>query len=126
MLGYWFSLTPPALTGTAGQVWGTGIAAAILSGVIVRVLVVRRITLAFARRPWVRVARALYVNGVFLAVLWFFRYEGVPFFGARFWLLILGIGDLVWAIAILRHFLVRLPKERAAIAVEQQKQKYLR
>jgi len=123
---YWFSLTPPALAATAGRAWSGVIIAAFLAGVLIRAIIVRRAPHAFVQRAWARVARLLTVSGVLLLVLYFFRYEGVPFLGARCWLLLLAAGDAVWVVSIVRHFLVRVPKEREAMAVVQQKQKYLK
>ncbi|MDO8599575.1 MAG: hypothetical protein Q7S02_05695 [bacterium] len=123
---FWFSATPPALVPMAGRVWSGIAIVAILAGILFRAFVVRRASQAFVARAWARVTKFLTANGALLFVLLFFRYEGVPFFAARFWLLLLGIGDLLWVIAILRHLLVRLPKEKAALATEQQKQKYLK
>lgn len=123
---FWFSATPPALAPMAGRVW-VGIAvAAIIAGILLRAFVVRRMSQAFVARAWARASKFFTANGALLFVLLFFRYEGVPFFAARFWLLLLGVGDLLWVIAILRHLLVRVPKEKMALAAEQQKQKYLK
>lgn len=125
-LAYWFSLTPPELTPMASRAWSGVIITAFLVGVLIRMFIVRRAQHTFVQRAWARVVRLLTVNGAILLVLFFFRYEGVPFFGARFWLLLLGIGNLAWVSAIARHFFVRIPKEREAMEAVQQKQKYLK
>lgn len=123
---YWSSLTPPMLAPSASRAWGAIAVAAILAAVLIRAFVIRRCPQMFVARAWVRVARILAVNGVLFLVLLFFRSEGVPFFGARFWLLLLGIGDVAWVAAIIRHVLVRIPAQRRAWEAGQQKQKYLR
>lgn len=123
---FWFSFTPPALAFVHERLWG-GIAFALfLAAVLIRLLIVRRISQRFLQLPWQRLARLLTWNGIALAVLLFFRYEGVPFFSARFWLPLLAIGDVVWVIAITRHFFVKLPTQRRAWSEEQQKRKYLK
>lgn len=123
---FWLSLNPPTLTPVANRLWGAIAMVALLAGILVHVLLVRRAAQAFAARAWARVTHFLAVNGVLLLVLYFFRYEGVPFFDARFWLLILGIGDIVWAVAIARHFFVKLPAQRRSWEEERRKRKYLK
>ena len=125
-LSYWFSLTPPAVIGGNVQLWGIAAFALFLAAVLVRLFIIRRISQRFLQQPWQRVARLLTWTGIALAVLLFFRYEGVPFFSARFWLLLLTIGDVVWLVVIIRHFLVKLPAQKRAWSEEQQKRKYLR
>ena len=121
----WFSLTPPPLASVTQQVWGALALACVITGILVQRLVVRRRAQSFERRPWIRVVKLLIVNGMFLWALLFFRYEGVPFFGAAFWLIVLCIGDIAWIVAIVRAFR-RVPAQQRAWAEEQKKRKYLR
>lgn len=125
MLMYWFSLLTPELHPSATALWGGLAVLAILAGVLLRRVVVPRQRDAFARKPWRRTAHALTTTGILLLALLFFRAERIPFFGSRFWLLLLAIGDAVWIAAIVRHARVHVPQSRAAWAAEQQKRKYL-
>jgi hypothetical protein len=125
MLGYWFSLTPPTLAPLQTQLWGAVALACIIAALLVRRIVVRRLTQRFLQIPWQRLSRLLAWTGIALLALLFFRYEGVPFFSARFWLLLLGAADLAWLIAIIRA-LVKVPAQRQAWQQEQEKRKYLR
>ncbi|MBI4449709.1 hypothetical protein HY634_01500 [Candidatus Uhrbacteria bacterium] len=125
MFLYWFSSTPPALSMTHQRLWGVIAFVCIIAAMLIQRFVARRIAQTFVRRPWTRIVKALAVNGILLWVLLFFRYEGVPFFGARFWLLLLGIGDIVWIVAIVRSF-VKVPKQKRAWEEEQTRRRYLR
>lgn len=125
-LNDWFSLTPPALALVQERLWGGIAFACILVAVLVRWFIIRRLSQRFLQHPWQRVARLLAWSGIMLAVLLFFRYEGVPFFSARFWLFLLAVGDAIWGIAIVRHALVKLPAQRRAWSEEQQRRKYLK
>ena len=107
------------------RLWGGIAAACIIAAFLVRRLLIRRLSKRFLQQPWQRLARLLTWTGIALAVLLFFRYEGVPFFSARFWLLLLGIGDIVWLIAIVRAF-TKVPVQKRAWEEEQQKRKYLK
>lgn len=125
MFVFWFSSTPPALALTHQRLWGVIAFTVILAAMLVQRFVVRKIAQTFLKRPWSRVVKLLVANGLLLWVLLFFRYEGVPFFGARFWLLLLGIGDIAWIVAIVRTFL-KVPVQKRAWEEEQQKRKYLK
>ena len=126
MLGYWFSLTPSPIVGGAVTLWTVIGFLCLIAGALVASLIVRRTAQAFLRQPWARVSRLLVWNGILLFVLLFFRYEGVPFLGARFWVLLLVLMDGAWCIAIARHFLAKLPAQRRAWEEEQRKQRYLK
>ena len=125
MFTSWLSLTPPPLAPALQQAWGAIALVCVIVGMLVQQLIVRRRAQSFERKPWARVVKLLVVNGMLLWVLLFFRYEGVPFFGAAFWLLILAIGDIAWIVAITRAFR-RVPEQKRAWAEEQKKRKYLR
>lgn len=124
-ISYWFSLTPPALAPIHVQLWVALALACIVAALLMRRLVIRRLTQRFLQQPWQRFARLLTWTGIALLVLLFFRYEGVPFFSARFWLLLLALGDIVWFIAIIRGFL-RVPAQRREWEREQQRRRYLK
>ena len=125
MPSYWFSSIPPALALVHERLWGVIAFALILAAMLVQRFVVRRVAQTFVRRPRARIVKLLVANGILLWVFLFFRYEGVPFLGARFWLLLLGIGDIVWIVAIVRSFL-KVPLQKRAWEEDQKKRKYLR
>ncbi|MBI4142560.1 hypothetical protein HY480_01650 [Candidatus Uhrbacteria bacterium] len=125
-LSSWFSLIPPALGLASARLWGAIGLLSVIAAVVVRRMARRRQGPEFLKQPWVRAARLLTTSGVFLWLLLFFRYERIPFFGARFWLLFLIIGDLVWIAAILRHYFIRIPAQRKSWEADREKRKYLR
>ena len=123
---FWFAIIPPPLSTRAQVIWTVLACAAIAGAIILRRAVLSKSRAPFSRTPWRRFARALTATGILLFVFLFFRYERTPFFSSRFWLLLLGIGDAVWIVAIIRHATVQIPKDRAAWEAEQQRKKYLR
>ncbi len=123
---YWFSLTPPALSLGHARVWGVIGLLLIVAAIIVRRMARRQQGPEFLKQPWVRAARLLTTSGFFLWLFLFFRYERIPFFGARFWLLLLIIGDLIWIAVILRHIFIRIPAQRKSWEADREKRKYLR
>jgi hypothetical protein len=65
----------------------------------------------------------LFLSFGLLGFVWlFFLYEEVYLLGARFWLLILILGHLVWLAKIVLYLKLRLPKEKE----EQEKKKTFR
>lgn len=125
-VSFWFSLTPPSLALRVVHIWGAIAIACIVATIIMRRLVLPRVTATYHRTPWRRFANALVGNAIALFVLLFFRYEDVPFFGARFWILVLIASDLAWVGVLARHLFVQLPAARRAWSAEQEKRKYLR
>ncbi len=61
------------------------------------------------------------VIGLFLL---FFFYEAIPFLSARFWLLLWGLGMMVWLFFI-GKILVKIPKIRQKIKEEKEFRKYI-
>lgn len=123
---YWFAVLPPSLSPNAPLRWGGIAIGCLIATVLLRRLLLPRITQSFARRPWQRCIHLLTTTGIVLLILLFFRYEEVPFLSSRFWLPILAVADLAWVAVIVREMIVRVPKQRAAWAAEQQQRKYLR
>ena len=127
MLDYWLSLTPPTILPNATAWWGVVGVAGIVAAILLRWVGIGRTQRGgFYRQVWRRAARCSATTGAMLLVLLFFRYEGVPFFGARFWLIILAVGDVLWTLAIVRYALVRVPQQRRAWEEEQTRRRYLK
>ena len=120
---YWFTAFSPAITAAAVTRWWVFSIACILGGIALGIFARRRPGPKFLHRPWLQVATLLDVTGAILLVLLFLRYEGVPLFSARCWILFLAVGDLVWIIAIIRRAL-RIPQQRAAWEADQAKRRF--
>lgn len=81
------------------------------------------------RQDWQKI-RANLVNlflttGIIGLILLFFRIEGISFFSARFWWVILLLVFLIWLIMIAWHGLKILPKELKKKKEEEEFRKYL-
>ena len=125
LLSYWFALLPPPLHSFPEVVWTCAAVLALIAAVCIRWLLVPRVQPGFLRRPWRRVAALLGWTGALLLLFLFFRIERIGFFGARFWVLLLAIGDAAWIATIAREVLVRLPKDRVQWERTQVQRKYL-
>jgi hypothetical protein len=63
-------------------------------------------------------------NAVIGLLILFFIYELTPFLSSRFWILLWGLGDLVWLYFIGRR-IISIPKQKAMIEKEKEFKKYI-
>lgn len=98
---FWFDFGPLAPSDRASIAIFIVLAVIVVAGIVVRVLR-RRVQDKLTRVLWRRVGSALMtVGGV--ALLWFFfHYEQVRFFGARFWLGLIIVWAIVWTVRLVR------------------------
>jgi len=96
-------------------------------------LIVMTIASGVIKRRW---AKSLYasfwgsLNSFFLTnaiiglLLTFFNYEMVPFLSARFWLLLWGVGMLVWLFFIYK-IIIKIPQKKTLLEKEREFKKYI-
>ena len=61
-----------------------------------------------------------------LGLLWFFfAYEQIYFFGARFWFLVWLLGLIAWIVWIVRYVKVKIPELKEMGAVKKEVNKYI-
>lgn len=124
-LSYWFSLQTPLLSKSSFYIW--------LGVCLLGVVVVVGLHLAAGRLhgnpPLIKFLRRLSHPFIFLVVLLFvflfFRQEGAYFLNARFWLALVVLGFLAWAVVVLIRFLKTYKQDLARLAQEREFRKYL-
>jgi hypothetical protein len=121
---FWFG-GAPAVTGGTGRFVLAFFAACVLAGVILRVIVLRRVAERHLALLVRRLARLLTTMGIVGLVLGFFSYENASFFGDRFWYGLWLVGTLVWAGWLAWYGVKELPRLRATEIAKREKQKYL-
>lgn len=112
---FWFQLDPNYLSPVFEKGFFALFALMIVLGAIVRIMARKKGTDRFSKDVKMRWGVMLMTMG-FLGLVWFFfTYEGVPFFGARFWFLIWLAGVAAWKIFLFRYMKHEVPsmKERA-------------
>ncbi len=120
-LNYWFSVNPGALTSFGFRV---------LLAIVIFLFILGLTSLVLKRKKslYRGIFNRVYdlaVANFFIGLLFiFFHYENIPFFTARFWLLIWMAGLLVWAIFIIKK-LNKIPEKRKELELLQEKKKYL-
>lgn len=120
-LKYWFSVNPGALNDLGFR---------FLLAFSIFLFILGLITLFLKRKKslYRGIFNRIYdfsVANFFIALLFiFFHYENIPFFTARFWLLVWLIGLLVWVVFIVKR-LNKIPEKRKELEEEMVKKKYL-
>lgn len=119
--GYWFNLRPEPLLPNAQK---------ILLGILLGWLIFTVVTALWKRRSgiyrglWQSLYALSLTNLLIGLILWFFNYEAVPFFSARFWLGLWLIAALAWLIFVLRKLKV-ISRRRKKLVAEEALKKYL-
>ena len=90
-LNYWFDLTPGALSGFFQSVVFGVFAVLIILVIILRIIERRSKADRFAVRLFNSLAQLGIVVGCLGFLFLFFGFEAIPFFGAKFWYLFLGL-----------------------------------
>lgn len=120
-LNYWFTSRPENLVAVAQSTFNISIAILFLATLIIFI---------FKRRPGIYkgILQRLYffslTNTITGLVLLFLNYESVPFFSARFWLLLWLLSASVWLLFIIKH-LSKIPKLKKKINADMEFKKYL-
>ncbi len=118
---FWFTLRPESLVPSSQKIFiGFLIACAVLA--VILAIVKRRggIYRGFFNRLY-----SFFVSNAFIGfILFFFNYEMVPFFSARFWLGIWAITMIVWLVFVFRR-LKSIPLQKKQQEQEKELKKYL-
>ena len=108
---YLFARLPAILDKRFLVIWVAVGVVFIVAGVIVKILPRRRgISLPLVRW-WRRIGTAATTSGGLLLFLLFFRYERVPLFSARFWLIVWGLGVVLWTASLIATLRRKIPIE---------------
>lgn len=122
---YWFSMTPPEVGGLLGNiVFGVFVVVLIL-GIIGRIVVDRRGDDRYRKEIGSRISSLFITMGLLGVVLFFFSFEEIQLFGARFWYLIWVIAVLVWTFFIVRFVKRDIPEKRTREIALREQAKYL-
>ncbi|TAL50623.1 hypothetical protein EPN81_02380 [Patescibacteria group bacterium] len=122
---YWLTLQPPEVGGLLGSiVFGLFVLFLIL-GIIGRIVVDRRGGDRYKREVGSRVSTLLVTMGILGVILFFFSFEGIQLFGARFWYPIWMIATIVWVFFLVRYMKRDVPVKRAREEMLKEQGKYL-
>lgn len=118
---FWFSLNPGSLT-PLNQTIFIGVIIAFIALTIFVLIIKRR---GGIYRGFLNSLYNFYLgNAIIALILFFFNYELVPFFSARFWLALWVLTMLAWFAFIFKR-LKKIPQQKKAQEEEKEIKKYL-
>lgn len=110
---YWLTLQPPEVSGLIGNIAFGVFVAFFLFGIIGRIVVDRRGDDRYKKEIGNRISNLLITMGILGVILYFFSFEEVQLFGARFWYPLWIIVTLVWVFFLVRFVHRDVPAKRA-------------
>ena len=124
-LSFWFTLSPVGLSPVFERGLFLFFALFIILGSLSRMFARQRKEDYLMVKAY-RYAGQLFLTMGVLGMLWFFfTFEEIYFFGARFWFLLWVTGSIAWAWWIVRYVNVTIPELRQAGAAKKDSNKYI-
>ncbi len=93
-------------------------------GVLTKAFAPLRFTDRYALEVISKVTTLLITMGLIGMVLYFFSFERIRFFGARFWYPLWFLATMLWSVSILRYTKRDMPLKRQQVIERQEKRKY--
>ncbi len=121
---YWLSTRPASVDTLTGRIVFGVFVAVFLFGVVARVFAAKQVD-KYKMMTFSRVANMLVTMGLLGALLYFFSFERIQFFGGRFWYPVWVIVLLVWGGVILNYIKKQVPRMREEARERLEKRKYL-
>jgi len=118
---FWLTLRPETFTSSSQRIF-IGFLILLAAAAILIALVKRNV--GIYRGFLNRLYGFCLGNAVIGAILFFFNYEMVPFFAARFWIALWVIIMIVWFILIFKN-LKKIPLAKKTLEAEKELKKYL-
>lgn len=122
---FWFNLSPVALSPTFSTIFFLVFAGFIIGGALLRIKARHKKDDRYLVQIYRRIAAMLTTMGIVGLVLFFFTYEEIFLFGARFWYLLWAIGLGVWIWYIVKFIRKTVPELKADSAHKAEGNKYL-
>ncbi len=122
---FWFLLTPNALSPLFEQIFFIGFSLLIVAGAIAHIIARNKKKDKELTKVFKWIGQMFYSMGIIGIVWFFFTFELIYFFGARFWFLIWVAGFIAWTIYIIYYAKWQIPKLREERAAKSQHNEYL-
>jgi regulator of protease activity HflC (stomatin/prohibitin superfamily) len=103
---FWFDLTPIRMASAFEGMFFGLFALFVIAGAVIRMMVRNRSYEKYRAEMFKRVAGILTTTGVVGLIWFFFTFEEIQFFGARFWFLVI-IAGVVVSLVQLKRFMKR-------------------
>ncbi len=122
---YWLTMNPPEVGGLLGTITFVIFVVVFVLGIVGHLVADRRGSDRFMREVGHNISTLLVVMGILGVLLFFFSFEEIRLFGARFWYLVWIAGFLFWSFLIFRYVKWTVPGMREREAQRHANQKYL-
>ncbi|HBR80811.1 MAG: hypothetical protein UX09_C0031G0005 [Candidatus Uhrbacteria bacterium GW2011_GWE2_45_35] len=122
---YWLSLTPAPLSSLSEKLLLAFFTMVFVVGIVLRFVERRKNISRFKARAFYLASQLGLTMGAVGLLIFFFSFENVRLFGARFWYLFWVIGVVVWLVYILRDYYKVSPKKLQNEEKRRQREKYL-
>ena len=122
---YWFDLDPAPISDRAAIMLFGFFALCIIGGMVARIVSSSWSIDRYKHNIWDRAARSTVTMGLLGLFFFFFLFENVRFFGARFWFLFWLVGAIAWVISLVRFATKITPATKARDALLELRDKYL-
>lgn len=122
---YWFSLDAANVSTLFGKCLLGFFLLLFLVGIVCRIVVIHKSKDRYLKLIGKRLVTFCVTMGIMGVFLFFFSYEGIQFFGARFWYLLWFIGFVLWAVAIVKFVIKDVPALREKNVLQHAKSKYI-
>lgn len=123
-LSYWFTLAPAPVGGVFGNTLFIIFVLLFACGIAARIIASNKTDDRYMREIGERIATMLVTIGIIGALIYFFSYEQIRLFGARFMYLFLAVVFIVWIILLANFAFKIVPAQRAHEALRQEERKY--
>ncbi len=122
---YWLTLQPPEVGGLLGGLVFGLFVLFLVFGIIGRIVVDRKGDDRYKRDVGSRISSLLVTMGLLGVILFFFSFEGIQLFGARFWYPLWVLATLVWVFFLVRYVKRDIPAKREREERLREQGKYL-
>ncbi|MBT5807885.1 hypothetical protein HOI18_01270 [Candidatus Uhrbacteria bacterium] len=109
---YWLTLSPPQVNGTIGHLVFGFFVLCFVVGIVSRIVASNRTEDKYIEKIGQRIGTLFVTMGLLGVLLFFFSFERVSLFGARFWYPVWLIATGVWAFYIVRFIRRDVPAMR--------------
>lgn len=121
---YWFTFNSALVDGLIGNsVFGFFVVLFVL-GIVTRLVSSQRTLDVYTQKVVTKSVTLLITMGLLGVALYFFSFERIRFFGARFWYLLWLMVLVVWVYKIVHHVREVIPAVRKRAIEQKEKQKY--
>ncbi|KKW31584.1 MAG: hypothetical protein UY76_C0055G0007 [Candidatus Uhrbacteria bacterium GW2011_GWA2_52_8d] len=122
---YWLTLQPPDVGGLLGSIVLGMFVVFLVLGITGRMVVDRRGEDRYKREIGNRISTLFVTMGILGVILFFFSFEQIQLFGARFWYPTWVIATVAWILFLVRYTKRDVPAKRAREERLREQGKYL-